>query len=406
VGVAVALVIAVSLVLAGLMGALGWLVAPRTADRSLLRAGPVRRFGRRQRARWLSVLCAIPAWPHLLDRVVLRSRRTATGVTPADVVWRDGPTVLLRFRGERGAAGRDRAGATVLVVHSLLTRPTILDLTRSRSLVGDLLQAGLDVFLLDWGEPDIGRRGRAQAARGLAEHVQTLRIAEQHVLVESGARQLHVIGYCLGATVCVIRATAFDTSRIASLALIAPLIDTSAAGGMRRVLTSRWLKPVLALDGDGCVPAAIVRESFHALRPQALRTLRRGLLLRVRRDREASEAYGALARWVWEHRRMPGALALDVVNLYRHNPLCTGAMALNGSPLDLQRIRVPVLVAVADRDHIVPPKSSLALGELPGLDVTVVRCPSGHVSMLSGSGARSHLWPALRDWLGARARAT
>ena len=39
-----------------------------------------------------------------------------------------------------------------LIVYSLINRATIVDLERDKSFVGDLLESGHDIYLLDWKE--------------------------------------------------------------------------------------------------------------------------------------------------------------------------------------------------------------------------------------------------------------
>ncbi|MBW3667627.1 MAG: hypothetical protein KY443_00320 [Actinobacteria bacterium] len=95
-----------------------------------------------------------------------------------------------------------------------------------------------------------------------------------------------------------------------------------------------------------------------------------------------------MARWTWEQRRLPGALFFDLVDLYRSNELL-GA---------LDRLDVPLFMAVAERDHIVPWASSAALTRVPGVALESLVFPGGHVSTLVGAG-RTRLWPALCDWL-------
>jgi poly(3-hydroxyalkanoate) synthetase len=162
---------------------------------------------------------------------------------------------------------------------------------------------------------------------------------------------------------------------------------------MAEMLSHRFLKPVLLLDQDGCVPAAYIRESFHVLRPQALRIVRGAF--RRRGDATFRATYGPLSRWAYEHRRIPGALFFDLVELYRTNALYQGGLtSQDGRPVALSNVRAPMLVALATRDHIVPGASSHALASIvPGTET--LACPSGHVSMLSGTGAHEVLWPGL-----------
>jgi poly(3-hydroxyalkanoate) synthetase len=128
-----------------------------------------------------------------------------------------------------------------------------------------------------------------------------------------------------------------------------------------------------------------VREAFHAVRPQAIAALR--LRIARRNDEEYREFYAAFARWAWTQRRLPGALLFDLVDLYRHNALKLGP------------IPQPMLLAIAERDHLVPSGASHVLTTVPGVKTTVVNVASGHVSMVVGTAAKATMWPALVDFL-------
>ena len=63
------------------------------------------------------------------------------GVTPREEVWRDGKTVLYRFRGDRAPTAK----VPLLVCYALVNRPYMVDLQADRSLVKGLLERGEDV---------------------------------------------------------------------------------------------------------------------------------------------------------------------------------------------------------------------------------------------------------------------
>jgi poly[(R)-3-hydroxyalkanoate] polymerase subunit PhaC len=357
--------------------ALVWWAIPAETDRRLLRPRPGRRLSRSARSLAIRFAAAVMAWPHVVE-LVLRTKHTRVATASKKRIWRDGHTVLWRYRRETPA----RHPEPVLLVHSLVTQPWILDLTPTRSLVRALLADGFDVYLLDWGE--VGWR---QAQRGLDDYGEALLTAEEKVLQTSEAIRLHLVGYCLGATLALLRLVAEPALEVASFTAIAPPVDLSVRGGFRSTLGSRRLRPSLALDGAGCVPAPLVREAFHVLRPMALRTEWRRW--RSRKEGEEAEYHAAMARWTWEHRRLPGALFFDLVDLYRTN----GLVDL------LPHLTLPVFLAVAEHDHIVPWASSAVLRTLPNATVDTLVCPSGHVSMLVGEDGRDRLWPALCEWL-------
>ena len=360
----------------------GWWSIPTATDRRLLYPRPIRRLVRGGRSLAVRFALAVIAWPHVVD-VVLHSKNARVGTTPRRRVWKRGNTVLYRYRRDTPATHRE----PVLLVHSLVTQPWILDLTKTRSLVRSLLAEGFDVYLLDWGDV-----GRAQAHHGLDEYGDALLIAEEVVLRVSEADRLHLVGYCLGATLALLRLVAEPALEVASFAAIAPPVDLSVPGGFRATLGSRHLRPVLVLDSAGCVPAALIREAFHFLRPIALRTQWRRL--RGRPAPEEAAYHAAMARWTWEHRRLPGEMFFDLVDLYRTNGLVE----------HLDQLTMPVFLAVAQRDHIVPWASSAVLRTLPNTTVDTLVCPAGHVSMLVGTNGRDLLWPALGGWLASRSR--
>jgi polyhydroxyalkanoate synthase len=346
----------------------------RRTGRPAVSVGAIRRVVRCLRSASFRSASALLGWPHLVD-VVLGTDRTPVGPTAATTVTTFGPTALRRYDG-------DHRGAPVLVVHSLVTRPWVLDLLPERSMVGHLLDAGFDVWLLDWGVPSA-----ADAERGLMDHVAILDAARAAVDSETGQRS-HVVGYCLGATVAIIDA-ATSSRPPASLALVAPVADvvisehSGRVAGIGRFIVLPWAAAGLVLDHRGLVPGAVIREAFHLLRPRAIRTV--WSRLRMPPDPMLRRAYGAMARWAWEQPPLPGAVFLDLVDLHRTNALARSEL------VDLDRLTMPMLVAFSERDHIVASRAELLVGR----GAEHVGFPSGHVGMLVGGHA-----PDLYDTIG------
>ncbi len=366
-----------------------YLLLLRSTRRRQLRPNALIRATRGIRAFWLTVALAVPAWPHLLE-LALGLHRTPTAMTRRWVVWTHGPVQLSRYQGTPG-------GVPVLLVHSLVTRPSVLDLTPGLSLVESLLQQGHDVWLLDWGT--VSAR---EANWGLDAYGGALWQAEQVVASHTGQR-VHVVGYCAGGTLAVAVHAAQGHGVAQSLSLLAAPLDTESAGGFFQLLRRPFVLPGAVLDGNGLVPPAVIREAFHALRPQAVKTMRK--VLRLRADAFRRTAAGALGRWAWEQTPVSGALLFDVVDLARSNSLVRGGLVMGGVGSDLRRLAgLPILVVTTVRDHIVPPASSTALGSVPGLEVEQVQCTAGHVAMLVGPEGQAVLYPALNDWIRRNSR--
>jgi hypothetical protein len=70
------------------------------------------------------------------------------GVTPKLTIYREDKVVLYRF-----TSMKPSLNIPVLIVYALVNRPDIVDLQEGRSLVANLLNLGLDVYLIDWRYP-------------------------------------------------------------------------------------------------------------------------------------------------------------------------------------------------------------------------------------------------------------
>lgn len=383
-------VVAGFIAIACLLG-LWWLFSTRKTKRSLITVGPFRRLLRWYRSVWLRSMANIAAWPHLVE-VAFGARRDNVERTPSEVIWQEGKMRLTRI-------SESTHGPPVLVVHSFVSKPWILDLLPERSFLGALSQAGFDTYLLDWGDFD-----RQDSEKDLSYYASVLMRVEKVVLKHTGANRLHLLGYCLGATLCLARLGARDHSHVGRVALVAAPGDFGVPSGIQRLMSHRLLKPVYLLDASSCVPAALVRESFHVLRPQALRTVL-GYVTR-RKDVHFRRNYSALSRWVWEHRPLPAALFFDLVDLFRTNALLEGQLEVAGELARLEDIRCPVGVFVADRDHIVPSGSSHSLANVSRMEAEIFNFSSGHVSMVSGRTAQRDMWPRLHEWLRSSAKAS
>jgi polyhydroxyalkanoate synthase len=76
------------------------------------------------------------------------------GVSPRDPVYREDKLTLYRYQ-PRVA---EPHGVPLLIVYALVNRPYMMDLQEDRSMIRGLLDAGLDVYLIDWGYPDADDR--------------------------------------------------------------------------------------------------------------------------------------------------------------------------------------------------------------------------------------------------------
>ena len=192
-------------------------------------------------------------------RYVAGTHRPKLGATPKDVVWRRGRAQLWRYR--RGPAVR--YAPPVVIVHSLVSRSYILDLRPGSSMVEYLVNAGLDVFMLDWGVPD-----ELDADNGLATYVDGyLPRALAAVRRETGCRDVTLAGYCLGGLMAALYAAGRDDAAVRNLVLMATPIDFDEMGSMVAALREGRLSAEDLIDTTGNVPAEALYSGFYMLAP-------------------------------------------------------------------------------------------------------------------------------------------
>lgn len=326
--------------------------------------------------------------------------------TPRDVVRREGRSRLLRFRPAPGPDARAESGPPLLLIPSMINRWYVLDLRSGASMVEALVAAGHTVYCLDWGVPQDEDR-HFDWDRAVAR----VRRAVRWTLRDSGAKELGLLGYCMGATLSAIH-VALHPEGIGAFVDLAGPIDFSHAGFLGTMTDPRWFDPDAIADA-GNMSAQQMQSGFVALRPTAQLAKVWGFLDRVVLDpkaREAgsgnplrspsAEAFFALETWANDNVPFPAAAYRRYIgDLYQRNELVKGEHRVAGQRVDLANIRCPIMVVTASRDTICPPEAALALGERSGSeDVESVQIPGGHVGAVVGRRASSTLYPTLDRW--------
>jgi polyhydroxyalkanoate synthase len=310
-------------------------------------------------------------------------------------VWRRGRAQLWRYR--RGPAVR--YAPPVVIVHSLVSRSYILDLRPGSSMVEYLVNAGLDVFMLDWGVPD-----ELDADNGLATYVDGyLPRALAAVRRETGCRDVTLAGYCLGGLMAALYAAGRDDAAVRNLVLMATPIDFDEMGSMVAALREGRLSAEDLIDTTGNVPAEALYSGFYMLAPTTEIAQKATLLENLWND-QFVEGFQAMAQWSRDHVPFPGAAFREVAELLvRENALMSGRIRVGDRVVDLGRVRAEVLVAMAERDNVVPSGATEPALAIVGDPARrhALRLPGGHVTFGTGRSAFKHTMPRMTEWITA-----
>jgi polyhydroxyalkanoate synthase subunit PhaC len=329
----------------------------------------------------------------------LREARGVTvGCSAKQAVWKRGKTTLYRYlplpdaRAARGAATRP-----VLVCFALVNRPYILDLQPDRSLVRRLLEAGLTVYLIDWGDPDDGDR-RIELEEYIEEH---LGGSVAHILATREGGALDLIGVCQGGVLSLVY-SALHGEQVANLVTITTPVDFHTPDN----LLSKWVRELDTdlLEASGNVPGEVLNAMFLALMPFRLTQHKYVRLLTGDAQPQALEDFVRMEKWIFDSPPQAAtALAQFVRWLYQENRLIRGTLEIGGRRVSLGDIRQPVLNLYALEDHIVPAAASAALKDHVGSrDYSAGGIATGHIGMYVSRAAHAAVPGRIVSWLSER----
>jgi polyhydroxyalkanoate synthase subunit PhaC len=350
-------------------------------------------------ARLLNRSGALTALPKALARIngaasLARSvvQRTPAPVapSPALVIGGEGAARLLRY--ERAPHTQKRE--PILLCPSVINRLYVLDLKSGISVVEVLKNAGHDVYGIDWGEP-----GDAEVGLGFEGFTARLGRLLESACADAGTDKMHVLGHCLGGTMCVALA-ATDDAHLQSLVLLTAPLAFHDSGLLSAWTRAPFFDAERVVAAFGHVPAWLTQPAFQVLKPmgQTSKVLR----LYQSLDRpEFLEFFRCLETWINDNVSIPGGFFIDLVNqLYKRDALLSDALVFRDGPVHVENVKVPVLVIAAEHDHIVPHASATKGLERFGSHIKRAEVlPGGHIGVVIGGLARRRLWPALLGWL-------
>jgi polyhydroxyalkanoate synthase len=285
----------------------------------------------------------------------------------------------------------------LLVCSAPVSRPFILDLKRRRSVIGHLLAAGFQTYLVDWGVATA-----ADGRRGLFDHSCGIMGKLVDFLRErSRMPHVHLMGYCLGGTLAAIF-TALSPSRVKNLILLGAPIDFAADRSLTKLWTdSEYFDVDALIDSFRCCPGLLLRSCLTMMKPVRnfygkLAEFAAGI-----HDQECLESWLALEEWAAARVSVAGALFRDVVKLlYQQDLLARGLLELAGTRVRLDRISCPVLLMTATEDHLVSPESTLGLvPRICSREVSIMSMEGGHESLVASAKAHRSFWPEAAQWI-------
>jgi polyhydroxyalkanoate synthase len=316
---------------------------------------------------------------------------TKSDTTPKDKVLSVDRWNLYRYR----PVVKNPHPIPVVIFYALINRYYMVDLQPDRSMVKKFLEAGLDVYVLDWGHPTRGDRYLT-----MEDYIDGyMNQVVDFIRENSGQDAITLYGICQGGTFSTIY-TARNPKKVKNLAIMVAPIDFDSDAGLLNV----WAKGIDAermADVMGNVPGSLMNTAFLLLNPIRLLYTKYIDFLVHMDDPVYVTNFVRMEKWIFDSPDQAGAAFKQFVKLmYQENRLAKGTLVLGGKRVNLKKITQPVLNVFAEKDHLVPPECSRPFTKLVGSkDKTVLSYPTGHIGLFTSGRSQKEYAPAIADWL-------
>ncbi|CDI05778.1 class III poly(R)-hydroxyalkanoic acid synthase subunit PhaC [Candidatus Nitrosotenuis uzonensis] len=314
--------------------------------------------------------------------------------TPYDIAYEEDKMRLLHFR----PTVQSQTKVPFLISYAIINRYHILDIQQEKSWVRKLLESGIDVYMIDWGNPS-----NIDKYLDFDDYVNTyMENCVDFVRKESDVRNVSLQGYCTGGTIATIYA-ALHPEKVRNLVVTAPVID----GWKDTTVVSNMAKHIdvdKLVESIGNMPPEFMYYCFSILKPFEQGLEKYYKFFKNIHDKNFVDSFLRVEKWLSETPPIPGELFKQwIKDIYQDNLLIQNKMFVGGRQIDLQKITMPIFIQIAVGDHLVSPECSMPLYyAVASQDKTLRIYPTGHVGMIASSYSQKQILPELCQWIKER----
>jgi polyhydroxyalkanoate synthase subunit PhaC len=295
----------------------------------------------------------------------------SVAVTPGKVIFRNRLMELIQYE----ATTSNVFPEPILIIPSWIMKYYILDLSPHNSLVKYLVDKGHTVFILSWKNPT--SEDRELALEDYLKHG-VLEAIEQIARI-CPRRKIHGMGYCLGGTLLAMAVALLGRQKnnaLETVTLLASQVDFHEPGELGLFIDESQIAYIEDmmwesgyLDGKQMAGAFALIKSNDLVWSRLIHEYLMGM----------RPPLTDMKSWNADATRMPYRMHSEYLrSLYLRNDLSEGRFEVDGRPIALQDVRLPMFVVSTEWDHVSPWRSVYKIHLLTDGEITFVLSSGGH----------------------------
>ena len=266
----------------------------------------------------------------------------------------------------------------LLFVPAWINKYYILDMRPKNSLVRYMLERGHSVFVISWVNPT-----KEHAEKSFEDYMRLGPLAALDAIkAATGEKKVNILGFCIGGilvTATLAWLAARKNDRIASATTLATMVDFTDVGEIGVFIDSDRLVALREhMKDTGFLENHHLQDMFSMIRENDLIWSFHVMNYLMGKKPPAFD----LLFWNADSTRLPAAMLLWYLEkIYIENGLRKPShLSLDGTPIDISRIKTPCFVLATKEDHIAPWTSVYPTARLLGGEVRFVLGGSGHIA--------------------------
>ncbi len=326
-----------------------------------------------------------------MKRLLSNIEKIETGQTEYEVIKETGLFRLLHYKSTKERVYK----YPLIIVYALINKSYILDLQPNKSWIKNIVDQGINVYLIDWKSP-----GKFDKFTTIDDYV-NLFIYDCVEIVKSieNIDKVSLQGYCMGATMSLIYTSLYQKN-VKNLITVAPVVDTDKDKTVIKNMAQNMDIDKILYHYEN-FPYELLYSCYASLKPFKQGVNKYLNLFDNLEDESFVQNFLRVEKWLYDTPPIAGETFRQwIKDIYQKNLFSKNKLVIGENRINLSNIKVPLLNVVADQDHLVSPECSVSLNNLvSSTDKNLMRFSTGHVGLIASGYSQNVVLPKLGNWI-------